>query len=106
MMAASAPDAIGTVERKETGIASHHLDKEKTFVGSRCIADLVDTFHNRVECSVITDSGVGAVKVIVYRADRPMIGIENSLANIRAPVSEPSPPITTRASMPRRFITS
>ena len=61
----------GAVLRQESRIATHHLDKEYPVVGGGCVTDLVHTFHNGVERSVIADGGVCAVKVIVDSPRKP-----------------------------------
>ena len=53
------------IESEEAGIASHHFDKEQTFMARSRVADLVDTFHDRVQGCVVTDRGVRSVKVII-----------------------------------------
>ena len=72
MMAASAPDAYGTVR----GRGSRHrdpitLDEEQTLVAGGGVGDFIDTFHDCVQGGVVAYGGVGAREVVVlwYRAD-------------------------------------
>ena len=53
------------VQGKETGIASHNLDEEKTFVRSCGVADFVYGIQNRIQGGVVTDCGVRSVQVVV-----------------------------------------
>ena len=53
------------VQGKETGIASHNLDEEKTFVRSCGVADFVYGIQNRIQGSVVADCGVRSVQVVV-----------------------------------------
>ena len=55
----------GSVEGEESGVASHHLDKEEAFVGGGGVADFVDAFHDGVQGRVVSDGCVGSVEVVV-----------------------------------------
>lgn len=64
------------------------------------VADLIYRLHNGIEGCGISYRGIGlTAEVIVYRARYARLK-SYSAAKIRAAVSVPSPPITTRASMP------
>lgn len=65
---------------EETGVASHHLDKENSVVRGGCIPDFVHTLHNGVQGRIISDCKIGTVQVIVdgtgqsYARDRVFLG--------------------------------
>ena len=46
----------GRVLCEESGITSHHFNKEDTLMALRCVADAVNTLYNGVHCSIISDS--------------------------------------------------
>ena len=58
----------GTVLRQKTCITAHHLDEEDAVMRRGGITKLVHTLHDSVESRVITDCGIGAVKIIVNGA--------------------------------------
>ena len=92
-----------TVEGQVSGRVSHYLDEEEPFVARRRIAQFVDGLHDRVERRVVTDRGVRTAQVVVDRTGQPHDGMSCSCAKILAPDSEPSPPMTTSASIPAAF---
>ena len=57
-----------TVLCQETGVTTHYLNEENTVVGSGGVTDFVHTFHDGVQCCIVTDGRIGAVKVIVNGA--------------------------------------
>ena len=56
------------IKRQEARITPHHLNQKDTFVRSGCITQFVDTIRNGTQRGVITDRGICAPEVIVYRA--------------------------------------
>ncbi|MPC14052.1 hypothetical protein E2C01_006804 [Portunus trituberculatus] len=100
-------------------VAPHDLQNEAALVGVGGGGNGIHSLDDAVQCRVSADGHVGATEVVVNGADHAH-NIERNLPFLRrscrretqscrkrlAPVSEPSPPITTRLVMPRliRFL--
>lgn len=92
------------VEGQKSCITSHYFDEEQTFVACGGITDFIDTFHDGVKRGVISDSFVGSVKVVVNGSGQSYDWkVEFACKYSRAPVREPSPPITTSESISMLF---
>ena len=111
-------------QRQVAAVAAHHLDHERALVAGGGAGDRVDRLGDAVQRRVGADRHVGARHVVVDRADQAHDAeaasrLRRGLARRRcrrrparrrapatpaaarsAPVRLPSPPITTRLSMP------
>ena len=47
------------------GITPHHFDKKQPIVGASSVANFIDRFHRRIDCSVVTNGIIRAHQVIV-----------------------------------------
>ena len=56
------------VQRKESCIAPHYFDKEKSFVRSGRITNFIHSIYNCVQCSIVTNGRIGTIKIVVDSA--------------------------------------
>ncbi len=106
IIAASAPDAIAPLRARKPAsrpITSIKNRRSWDVAVSRILSTHSIMVLRAVSYPIVVSVPKRSLSIV---PGRPIIGKLNSLAKIRAPVSDPSPPITTKASIPWRLSVS
>ena len=106
IIAASAPEAIAPFSARKPAsrpITSTKKRRSCEVAVSRILSTASRIVFNAVSYPIVVSVPYKSLSIV---PGSPIQGTSNSCAKIRAPVNEPSPPITTRASIPSFFILS